>query len=437
MAESENKLGKLGEKIMSTIEIDPMDRDEHIQANEIEQKQLTFLAIPLEKFPFIFALLFSGITCGLAYADLIPFVKTLVFERGWTQFLTIFLFFWGIGHALKKKQHQAIEKEALLRLGIEVQALIRESKKNNIAQKVDEISIALRHERQRIGHLFFLNLLSHFKDGKPSREEIFKFCNHERDLAFEKLEMHDGVLHAVMWLLPLAGFLGTVLGMGVAIGSFDQLLDQAGADLSSLKPAVKGLSTAFDTTLLALVLVMPLKSIELSLAKKDALLVEEIDQTVGMGFLTQIDLAKLAQHAQATSEQEIVMSRFVRQLESVDQHFKKLSQELVVLSANIKQQAEEHIDFAKKMSQAIQKAQQDSMPQTGFSKMEKTMVELKALHEQVLPILQQEAQQQSQMIAQLQYQVHTLQENQQQPLIISRMPPQNHAREAWSADEKS
>jgi biopolymer transport protein ExbB/TolQ len=410
---------------MSTIEIDPMDRDEHVFERVGEAKQLKYIGISLETFPFVFAIVLSGMTCGLAYLNMIPFLKTLIFERGWTQFLTIFLFYWGIGHALKKKQYQWIEREALLRLSVQVQGLIRESKKNNIAQKVDEVSSEIRHEKQRIGHLFFLNLLSHFKDGKPSREEIFKFCNHERDIAFEKLEMHDGVLHAVMWLLPLAGFLGTVLGMGVAIGSFDQLLDQEGADLGSLKPAVKGLSTAFDTTLLSLVLVMPLKSIELSLSKRDALLVETIDQTVGMGFLTQIDLGKLAQHTQIASEQEVVMNRFVRQLESVDQHFKKLSQELVHFSTDIKQQAEAHLNFVQQMSQSLQKAQHESMPQMGFAKMERAIIELKHLHEQILPSLQQEAQQQSQMINQLQYQVHLLQESQQQPFIISKVPIEN------------
>ncbi len=67
-----------------------------------------------------------------------------------------------------------------------------------------------------------------------------------------------------VWSLPIVGFIGTVWGIGLSISFFSETMSssQAGASVSSMLqqniPLVtKGLSTAFDTTLLALVLSVP------------------------------------------------------------------------------------------------------------------------------------------------------------------------------------
>ncbi len=67
-----------------------------------------------------------------------------------------------------------------------------------------------------------------------------------------------------VWALPIVGFIGTVWGIGLSISFFSDTMSssQAGASVSSMLqqniPLVtKGLSTAFDTTLLALVLSVP------------------------------------------------------------------------------------------------------------------------------------------------------------------------------------
>lgn len=67
-----------------------------------------------------------------------------------------------------------------------------------------------------------------------------------------------------VWALPIVGFIGTVWGIGLSISFFSETMSssQAGASVSSMLqqniPLVtKGLSTAFDTTLLALILSVP------------------------------------------------------------------------------------------------------------------------------------------------------------------------------------
>jgi biopolymer transport protein ExbB/TolQ len=72
-------------------------------------------------------------------------------------------------------------------------------------------------------------------------------------------ETSFGLLNGFLWAIPVLGFIGTVLGLGLSIASFSSLLssqsDMSGI-VASLKEVTGGLSTAFDTTLLALVIAL-------------------------------------------------------------------------------------------------------------------------------------------------------------------------------------
>jgi len=67
------------------------------------------------------------------------------------------------------------------------------------------------------------------------------------------------VVKGLLWAIPVLGFIGTVLGLSVAIGSFGAVLATS-ADAEEIKPALQsvtaGLATAFETTLQALVVTL-------------------------------------------------------------------------------------------------------------------------------------------------------------------------------------
>jgi hypothetical protein len=71
-----------------------------------------------------------------------------------------------------------------------------------------------------------------------------------------------GLVNGLMWAIPVLGFIGTVLGLGQAIGAFGITLAQDG-NLEGIKESLTlvtaGLSTAFDTTLVALVMALILQ----------------------------------------------------------------------------------------------------------------------------------------------------------------------------------
>jgi len=65
-----------------------------------------------------------------------------------------------------------------------------------------------------------------------------------------------GRIQGFVWGIPVLGFIGTVIGLSKAIGKFSQTIEVSG-DInrikSSLMDVTSGLSTAFETTLIALV----------------------------------------------------------------------------------------------------------------------------------------------------------------------------------------
>jgi biopolymer transport protein ExbB/TolQ len=79
----------------------------------------------------------------------------------------------------------------------------------------------------------------------------------ERDESAQQTSF--AILGGFLWAIPVLGFIGTVLGLAQAIGTFSELLDSQ-SDLSgivgSLKEVTGGLSTAFETTLVALVIAL-------------------------------------------------------------------------------------------------------------------------------------------------------------------------------------
>ena len=67
------------------------------------------------------------------------------------------------------------------------------------------------------------------------------------------------ILNGFIWAIPVLGFIGTVIGLSDAVGGFGQVVSK-GADIEELKSALggvtSGLSVAFETTLIALVLAL-------------------------------------------------------------------------------------------------------------------------------------------------------------------------------------
>jgi biopolymer transport protein ExbB/TolQ len=169
--------------------------------------------------------------------------------------------------------------------------------------------------------------LSAYIDQQLNYEQKLQIADREKDQCYDKIDLTYRSVNTIIWLIPLSGFLGTVIGMSLTMGRFDQLFDVKESNelmqLADLSPAVQGLATAFDTTLLALALVIPLKIFTVLMQRKDDLLIQEIDELLGAGFIHTRPLLDLT----ALTEQS---SR-------IQQELSQITQSLVQLNKNLKQ----------------------------------------------------------------------------------------------------
>ncbi len=86
------------------------------------------------------------------------------------------------------------------------------------------------------------------------------------------------MMNGLVWAVPVIGFIGTVRGLSLAIGNFSQTLQGAG-DLSAIKTNLQGvtggLSTAFETTFVALILALIIQLSITFMQQKEAAFLDE------------------------------------------------------------------------------------------------------------------------------------------------------------------
>jgi biopolymer transport protein ExbB/TolQ len=187
------------------------------------------------------------------------YLVTLLFERSWIQPVTTFCFWVTMVILGTKYLGNLDEREALARAG----QLIAEAASAapmiwSEEQTVRERFEAPTEQRHRDSLTFrrIRNALDRLSKTQSTRalEDYFRVRS-EGD-AGELDTGYTGVRY-LLWLIPTLGFIGTVLGIGVGLAGFSKVLEGA-ESLQQIRGALPGvtssLGTAFDTTLLALVL---------------------------------------------------------------------------------------------------------------------------------------------------------------------------------------
>jgi biopolymer transport protein ExbB/TolQ len=139
------------------------------------------------------------------------------------------------------------------------------------------------------------------------------------NMAYDRYQRSYGFFNTAVWAIPILGFLGTVLGITIAIAHVtpEQLT-------SSLQEVTKGLAIAFDTTAQSLALSFVLVFAKLLVSTQEEKQLAEVDQTIIdlllPHFVEESASNPLDVHAQ-TSQEMFQASR-----EMVSQHIAAWSQ---------------------------------------------------------------------------------------------------------------
>ena len=188
------------------------------------------------------------------------YVHGVFCQRGPIQFVTAFFFFWGVGILALKARRIRDEHFAFSRdpLNLDPGVLIR---KEDALQHIRRLRRLPPDERNRLLTNRVWHALVRFKL-LGNAEKVDDLLKYQGELDALSMESSYSFLKFIIALVPILGFLGTVLGISAAVAGFSGVVAAAqptgdgGIDAiqRALGNVTIGLATAFDTTLIALIM---------------------------------------------------------------------------------------------------------------------------------------------------------------------------------------
>jgi biopolymer transport protein ExbB/TolQ len=199
----------------------------------------------------------TGISVGFLLL-MVPFrsgIGALFLNRGWVNYAETFLFCWGMTILVMKWRMIQHQQRATMielfpaRLGREITCDTVGAFIDNIYHVPITLRDSLIVNRIRKALELF--------ESRPDNSEIATFLSTQSDIDANRSSGSYSLLKVFLWAIPILGFIGTVLGLSVAVSSL-AMGDTGNPDAlkSSINNLTGGLGVAFDTTLLGLVLSM-------------------------------------------------------------------------------------------------------------------------------------------------------------------------------------
>lgn len=162
-------------------------------------------------------------------------------------------FFWGVVTALLKIPKLRLQKKALALAAVPQnrEFVLNETTAKTVLERmrglVDDTRnfILLNRIDRALSNLHNIGGVS----------DVSTILKAQSDNDENQIASSYAMIHAMIWCIPVLGFVGTVLGLSIAINKFTSALD-ATADMAQMRDHLKqvtaGLSTAFETTLVGL-----------------------------------------------------------------------------------------------------------------------------------------------------------------------------------------
>ncbi len=206
------------------------------------------------------------------------YVYGLFLQRGWVPFCEAFLFWWSLVFLWFKWKKISEQTRCML-----FDVLPDDMGDDITDANVEKFITHVRRLPGKADSSFLiarvLRGLEHFRI-RNSNPEVATVLSLQSDIDANTMGSSYTLLKTFIWAIPILGFIGTVQGLGSAVGGFGAGLDQA-TDISVIKDSLTsitvGLAVAFDTTLVALVMSVILMFPMSSMQKSEEDLLSRID----------------------------------------------------------------------------------------------------------------------------------------------------------------
>jgi len=204
------------------------------------------------------------------------------------EYITTVMFFVGIAILLVKyltilSQRQRLQRGTILPLN---------QQPLPVSQAGHDLSIVLNYEKKYGTSLLTERLKTHlhFLCRSHSASNLHFELRSHAETAAAKADADYGLIRLILWAIPMIGFLGTVIGITAALDNLDlNAMNETSKKLSA------GLAVAFDTTGLAIALVVLLFFVQFLVHREETNLLTETDRLTEMelcGRFEQNDPAK-------------------------------------------------------------------------------------------------------------------------------------------------
>jgi biopolymer transport protein ExbB/TolQ len=248
-----------------------------------------------------------------------PYLHQMFFERGIIPYFITFLFSFSISILIYKYRWLKTEQKVYNKKQIQIIEQTGKFPNSKIEPDNNEQhSILLNRINNATKRYRLTNSVSDV-------DEIIKSIS---DMDVDIVESSYLLINYLTWVIPILGFLGTVIGVGSAIGGFGTIIDSAGsggfeAIRNNIGVVTDNLSLAFDTTLIALIysaIVMFLTSLQ---KKQDEDFLSGVDNFCYEHLLSNLKTQLQNNQAPAVPDQSNTNQQILLTLKEMNQSLKR------------------------------------------------------------------------------------------------------------------
>ena len=200
-------------------------------------------------FTLLYPLKASGIRLGAMFWDSIG-----------VNFPTTLLMFWSFAILILKWRQLTVQRSAML-MDLLPNTISQEITLDSLDQFVSHIRTLPEKARESIIVNRVLRGIEHFRVRKSAAETV-TMMESQSAIDAANVASSYAIIKVFIWAMPILGFIGTVMGVSSAVSGLSATLENA-SDVSAVTESMKGvfggLGTAFDTTLIALIMSMIVK----------------------------------------------------------------------------------------------------------------------------------------------------------------------------------
>ena len=218
---------------------------------------------------------------------------TMFWDSVGINFPTTLLMFWSFAILLLKQRKLSNQKNAFI-MDVLPATVSEEITLESLDGFVEHINSIPRNCRETMLVNRVIRGIEHFRVLKSAAETV-TMMESQSGIDVANVNSSYAIIKVFIWAMPILGFIGTVMGVSTAVSGLSATLENASdvsAVTSSMKSVFGGLGTAFDTTLLALIMSMLVKIPTSALQRNEGSLVTLIDEYCNENLLRRLNDGK-------------------------------------------------------------------------------------------------------------------------------------------------